>query len=143
MNTKLNVLIIEDEESVCAMLKMQMARLNTPINLKMVRTLMEGIDTLKSAPIDVVLLDLGLPDSYTDKTIQSIPEICQYAPVVVLTGLDSEEAWSESIKNGANDYLVKQFILDLNADIWLAHSIWNAVLIHRRDNHGKAPKRPN
>jgi len=57
---------------------------------------------------DVVLLDLGLPDSQGLITLQSIRKQVSRLPIVVLTGLQDEEIGLEAVKEGAQSYLVKE-----------------------------------
>ncbi|MFB6188436.1 MAG: ATP-binding protein [Halapricum sp.] len=56
---------------------------------------------------DVVLLDLGLPDSDGFKTLDGMLAAAGDEPVVVLTGLDDERVGVEAVERGAQDYLVK------------------------------------
>lgn len=58
---------------------------------------------------DVVLLDMHLPDSRGIPTVEAVVALCPETPVVVLTGLDDDEVGMESIRAGAQDFLVKGF----------------------------------
>lgn len=60
--------------------------------------------------IDLVLLDLGLPDSTGVETLDAILSVGASAPVVVLTGLDDEGVGVDAVEHGAQDYLVKDDI---------------------------------
>jgi signal transduction histidine kinase len=60
---------------------------------------------------DVVLLDLGLPDSRGIETVKRFRAINAQAPVVVLTGMEDEESAIEAIKAGADDYVAKGKLL--------------------------------
>jgi len=57
--------------------------------------------------IDIILLDLGLPDSTGLDTLDEMVAVCDGTPVVVLTGLDDERVGAEAVEHGAQDYLVK------------------------------------
>jgi PAS domain S-box-containing protein len=57
--------------------------------------------------VEVVLLDLSLPDSEGIQTFYDVYAHCDGIPVVVLTGLDDQKVAYEALKNGAQDYLVK------------------------------------
>jgi PAS domain S-box-containing protein len=69
--------------------------------------LSRAIDLLKTEDIDVVLLDLGLPDSNGIDTLARFREVAPDIPVVVLTGNDDPELAMEALRTGAEDYLVK------------------------------------
>lgn len=56
---------------------------------------------------DVILLDLGLPDSQGLATLVLARESCPATPIVVLTGLDDHEFAMEAVRAGAEDYLPK------------------------------------
>lgn len=56
---------------------------------------------------DLVLLDLELPDSTGLDTLQSMLEVTESTPIVVLTGLDDQQRGMEAVERGAQDYLVK------------------------------------
>ena len=60
--------------------------------------------------IDLVLSDLGLPDSSGVETLDSILAVGASAPVVVLTGLDDERIGVDAVEHGAQDYLAKDDI---------------------------------
>lgn len=57
--------------------------------------------------IDIVLLDLGLPDSSGLETLERMLDGGAAVPVVVLTGLDDERVGVDAVEQGAQDYLVK------------------------------------
>jgi signal transduction histidine kinase len=56
---------------------------------------------------DVVLLDLGLPDSSGIETLDAMLAVTDGAPIVVLTGLDDEGLGLDAVERGAQNYLVK------------------------------------
>ena len=57
--------------------------------------------------IDIILLDLGLPDSQGLDTLRRVRNMAGEVPIVVLTMLDNEETGLNALKAGAQDYLVK------------------------------------
>jgi signal transduction histidine kinase len=62
---------------------------------------------LTNQRVDFILLDLGLPDSQGLDAIQRIRAISPDIPLVVLTGMDDDELAAQSLRVGAQDYLVK------------------------------------
>ena len=64
-------------------------------------------DRLLWGGVAVVLLDLGLPDSKGIDSVASLCTLAQEIPVVVLTGNEDEALGIESLRQGAEDYLVK------------------------------------
>jgi len=65
----------------------------------------DGLGRVESDPPDIVLLDLGLPDSTGIETVEAMTERTRTVPVVVLTG--QTQLGVEAIRSGAQDYLVK------------------------------------
>ena len=66
-----------------------------------------GLQRLLEHDIDVVLLDLSLPDSQGLDTLARMHKAASRAAVIVLTGLDDEKVALEAVRQGAQDYLVK------------------------------------
>ena len=69
--------------------------------------LTEAIGIVQRTQVDVVLLDLGLPDSQGITTITTFRSRCSQVPVVVLTGNNDEQVGIAALQAGAQDYLVK------------------------------------
>jgi len=65
------------------------------------------LERLLKGGIDVVLLDLGLPDSQGLETLGKVRAQAAAMPIIVLTGLDDEVTAVEAVRQGAQDYLVK------------------------------------
>lgn len=105
----MNILLVEDNRADAALIQAMAAQVAGVVETLHVRSLAEAIKCLSDGcPWELVLLDLGLPDSQGLETLIQLlsDEKCK-VPVVVLTGLDDEESALEAIRNGAQDYLVK------------------------------------
>lgn len=70
-------------------------------------SLKEGLAKLEGGDFDVLLLDLGLPDSVGLDTVVSAKRKAGTTPIVVLTGYADEAVGLEAVALGAQDYLVK------------------------------------
>lgn len=66
-----------------------------------------GIESLSATNPDVILLDLNLPDTTGLNTLLVLVEHAPTYPIVVLTAIDDEKIGLESVKHGAQDYLIK------------------------------------
>ncbi|HEY4379011.1 MAG TPA: diguanylate cyclase [Acidobacteriaceae bacterium] len=62
---------------------------------------------LTGQDVEVVLLDLGLPDENGLETLRRVAPIAYPTPVVVITGLHDEAAAVAAVREGAQDYVVK------------------------------------
>jgi serine phosphatase RsbU (regulator of sigma subunit)/DNA-binding response OmpR family regulator len=72
-----------------------------------VGTLSQALERMGQQPFDLILLDLGLPDSQGLDTFLQFREHARKAPVIVLTGNADESAAIQAIREGAQDYLLK------------------------------------
>jgi len=76
--------------------------------------LTDALDYLAGPNPDIVLLDLGLPDSLGLETLERVLAVAPNLPIVVFTGLSDEDLGIKAVQKGAQDYLVKgQVNLDL------------------------------
>jgi signal transduction histidine kinase/HPt (histidine-containing phosphotransfer) domain-containing protein len=66
-----------------------------------------AIERLATPGIDVVLLDLSLPDSNGVETITRLHESVPLVPIIALSGNDDERVIQSAVRNGADDFLVK------------------------------------
>src|SRR5205823_1655415 len=66
-----------------------------------------ALERRSRAAVDVVLLDLGLPDSKGIETFHRAHDGAAGQPIIVISGLDDETLALEAVRSGAQDYLVK------------------------------------
>src|SRR5262245_22689359 len=75
--------------------------------LEHVTTLAQGLERLTAGGIDLVLLDLSLPDSPMPETFRRAHLAAPDVPIIVMSGLDDEKFAIQTVQEGAQDYLVK------------------------------------
>ncbi len=78
-----------------------------PFTCEVKPTLAEGVERLSRGGIDLVLLDLGLPDSEGLRTFEQIYDQFSEYPLVIVSGAADEELAVRMVRKGAQDYLVK------------------------------------
>ena len=112
-NTALTrVLLVEDNPADARLITEYLAEESWP-NIEADAPMVDHVERLSSArealtdTVDVVLLDLGLPDSSGVETLDEVLAIGIPAPVVVMTGLDDERVGVSAVEHGAQDYLIK------------------------------------
>ncbi len=107
----IRILLIEDDSDDVLLLQESLsdAARTSPISLKVesVDSLQLGMGRLKRGDIDVVLLDLTLPDSKGLETFTQLRTYFPSIPIVILTGFDNDTYALEAMRKGAQDYLVK------------------------------------
>ena len=103
------VLLIEDNPGDARLvLEYLRERFGDDCALQEAGSLQAGLKHLQATSFDVVLLDLGLPDSRGLDTFFQVTAVAPNTPVVILTGNDDSEAGVEALEAGADDYLAKQ-----------------------------------
>ena len=105
----IKILVIDDDPGDCRLVKLVLKEppQATEFTVETAESLAEGLNCLKRRSFDLVLLDLGLPDSRGLETVDKFCRACPHIAVVVLTDLEDEAVSLEAIKKGASDYLVK------------------------------------
>jgi len=73
-------------------------------------TLSDALNFLSENDVDVVLLDLGLPDSQGLATFKAVYERAPTIPIIMFTVLDEEEVKEAAFRQGAQDYLTKEML---------------------------------
>jgi PAS domain S-box-containing protein len=103
------VLLIEDNPGDARLVSEYLReRFGASCALKQANSLATGLHCLQSADYDVVLLDLGLPDSTGLGTFFAVNSLAPGTPVIILTGDDNDDAGVEALHAGADDFLAKQ-----------------------------------
>lgn len=106
-----NLLLIEDDEidrkTIFNYLKKK-SDSNNIFNLRSTTTLSAGLDLLDKESIDLILVDLGLPDTLDPlDTVQKVTLNCNGVPAIVLSGCKDITIARECFKHGIYDFLVK------------------------------------
>lgn len=110
MLTKLSVLLVEDEPQYISIVKRSLERETAPrFKLHSVSSMTEALKYLGNQTPDLILLDLGLPDCQGIDTLHSISEVAGGTPIVVFSGHQDDLLALQTVKHGAQDYLVKGY----------------------------------
>ncbi len=106
--TEIRLLLVEDNPGDARLIQEELRDVSdAQFRVHVARSLQQGIATLESSDVDVILLDLGLPDSQGLDTLEGIFEKAAGKPIVVLTGNQDESVGIQAVQEGAQDYLVK------------------------------------
>lgn len=103
--TPTRLLLIEDNPGDARLLRELLDRRHFQLEHRPL--LKAGLQLLEQQPIDLALLDLGLPDSQGLEGVRLLREQAPQIPIVVLTGNSDEQMALEALQGGAQDYLVK------------------------------------
>ena len=104
----MKILLIEDNPGDARLIREMLADAGGQgFAIEWVSRLAEGLERLGRGGIDLVLLDLGLPDSQGLDTFIKAHAQAPHVPFVVLTGLADETLGLTAVRKGAQDYLFK------------------------------------
>ena len=104
------VLLIEDDPGDAALVRGDLetaAEESARFRLQHVAALQAGLDQVAKGDVDVILLDLNLPDSCGIDTVVRLRDHDATVPIVVFTVAGDEDTAVAALKAGAQDYLVK------------------------------------
>lgn len=107
----IRVLLVEDNPGDVRLIKEMLgshAYFGVTYQLSQVEILSVAVQMCSINPIDVILLDLNLPDSAGMETLQSLNGMFPQIPIIVLTGLNDAELTMQSVQHGAQDYVTKE-----------------------------------
>ena len=102
------MLLVEDNADDVQLLRLMFLKERRgSFELTHLQRMSEAIDHLVKHRVDIVLLDLGLPDGRGLDTLRLAHSAAPGVPLIVLTGLDDEALAAQAMKEGAQDYLIK------------------------------------
>ena len=104
----IKVLLIEDNPGDARLLSEILVDVHTALfELEWVDRLSRGLERLNGDPIDVVLLDLNLPDGAGLQTFTAVRNSAPDVPIIILSGMADEKMAVRTVREGAQDYIVK------------------------------------
>jgi len=102
------ILLVEDQRAEADLVRELLGNNGLSCRIEHVQRLAEALEKLEDEEYDVILLDLGLPDSVGFVTFERVIEVVADTPVMVLTNMDDERLAIRAVREGAQDYLVKK-----------------------------------
>jgi len=120
----ISLLIVEDNPADVLLIKEHLSespwkRYDTAV----AETLADAVERLKKNDIDVVLLDLSLPDSSGLDTVRTLITKYPNVVIIVLTGLQDEQVALQAVRYGAQDYIEKKQITSILLNRSISYSI--------------------
>lgn len=107
-NLPLNILVIEDNPGDFILLEELLLNSGLAIiNIYQAESLSKGRNVLATLTVDLVFLDLSLPDSSGLESYSGLSTAAQRVPVILLTGLADTNIALQALLMGAQDYLIK------------------------------------
>lgn len=110
MTDEMNVLLVDDEKDFLEVLTKRLRK--RKLRLVAASSGAEAIRTVQDTPIDVVVLDMRMPQMDGLQTLREIKQINPGVEVIMLTGHANVETAVEGMELGAFDYLIKPVDID-------------------------------
>lgn len=108
MDEKISILLIEDNRADSRLIEIYLNEVYTnQAILTTADTLESGLEKLQSGDFDIIVIDLSLPDSTGLDTFKAVHAKACEKPVIVLTGMEDELIGVNTVKLGAQDFLIK------------------------------------
>jgi DNA-binding response OmpR family regulator len=108
MSTSKHILIVDDDADLREALVEQLS-LHDEFSTSTAECAKSGLDLAKADHIDLMILDVGLPDMDGREACKILRKHGFKAPIIMLTGHDSDSDTILGLESGANDYVVKPF----------------------------------
>lgn len=108
MSVQRCILVVDDQPELRLTLAEQL-ELYDEFEVVQAETAAEGLDVLKTRRIDLAIVDVGLPDMDGRDAVKLAREAGFHAPIIMLTGHDTDADTILGLEAGANDYVTKPF----------------------------------
>ncbi len=127
IDSKINIILVEDEQIYSRMILFQLSNVIIPkkeIGINHVSSITELEELKEFVEPTIILLDLGLSDSFGKDTFIKTKELFPTSSIIVLTGNNEEQLAAQIMESGAEDFILKT---EVNQP-YLSRTIRHAVL---------------
>jgi len=129
---KLKVLIIEDDIADFELIYEYLNTNGNNYEITHKTNLTEGISELSEGNVyNVVLLDLGLPESSGRDTLEQILKLEIECSLIIITGLDDTKLAHEAMQRGVQDYILKNHLTSFNLQRVIEYAVERTKSDHR------------
>lgn len=101
------ILVIEDDKAIQNLLKIALKQEEHNVNV--VGTAREGVDFIVKNIVDLIVLDLGLPDMDGINVVETVRGFSEKIPIIVVSARSDEKEKIKCLDAGVNDYVQKPF----------------------------------
>src|SRR5215468_10919070 len=108
MSNVRKILIVDDDSELRDALVEQLS-LHEEFEAAAADTGTKGVQAARAGQIDLVIMDVGLPDIDGREAVRLLRKNGFKAPIIMLTGHDTDSDTILGLESGANDYVAKPF----------------------------------
>ena len=123
------VLLIEDNPGDADLMRLRLVEGKTPVQVKCVNRLSDGLAILSQHLPAGILLDLNLPDSRGSETFRKVLQVAPDTPIVILSGQEDEALARKAMNQGVQDYLVKSDVTGKNLERAMHYAVERQALL--------------
>src|SRR6201994_2548931 len=106
--TARTILLVDDDNDLREMLVEQLS-LYEEFSVLQEATAGKGVQAARATPVDLLIMDVGLPDMDGREAVKLLRKNGFKAPIIMLTGHDTDSDTILGLESGANDYVAKPF----------------------------------
>ena len=132
-NHMIRVLLVEDDRTDAYLIQELLSEAGVRLDVRHAEKISSALECLEEERFDVILTDLGLPDSQGFETFCKVHDRAPDTPIIVLTGLVDEEFAMNAVQKGAQDYLVKGRVDAVSLSKSIRYSIERHKLLAERE----------
>jgi DNA-binding response OmpR family regulator len=107
VENNIRILVVEDEKKLAHLIERQLTRAGYTVSLA--HTGEEALSKAKSEELNLILLDINLPDKTGFQVLSELRSNAYFTPVLFLTARSEIEDRIQGLSLGADDYLMKPF----------------------------------
>ena len=134
----LDILLIEDNPGDALLIREYLIDAeNMQFDLEWVKKLKDGIEMVSTNEFDVLILDLSLSGSDEKESLEKIKKYTKSTPIIILTEFDDEKFALQTVKDGVQDYLIKDCVDSNTLSRTIRHSIERHRLINELEQKTK------
>ena len=106
--TPISILLVEDNSGDAELIRIALGQFkHLTVGMEHAQWLNSAVTLLTNRTFDAILLDLSLPDSHGVDTVIDIKKVAPNTPIIVLSGREDVEVAVNSVRAGAQDFMVK------------------------------------
>lgn len=127
----MRVLVVEDNTTDSAIVQRYLRRDSETPEVHIATRLSDALAIAQSTPLDVILLDMSLPDAQGVDAVRRMRTAAPRVPIVILSGLEDESVATQAMQAGAQDYLIKGHVDGVSLRRALRYAIERQQLLDR------------